>query len=135
LGAGHSSPEEPVSLIITNNEKFVRRIIADRYREDLKQASIGNGHHSFELVHSHSLSPLDRHVIRVFCEADGNDIPGSPVTLEAANQDNALRGNLDEVSSRIISGWAQDTSRPDDPVSLLITDNDHLIFLRLRRSM
>jgi glycosyltransferase involved in cell wall biosynthesis len=122
-----SRPEDPVSLIITNNGRLVERVVANRYRDDLKDAAIGNGYHSFELVLSQSLSPFERHIIRVFCEADGTDIPGSPATLEPVDQRNRIKGNLDEVSPRIISGWAHDTFHPDDPVSLLVTDNDHLV--------
>lgn len=121
-----SRPQDPLSLIITNNDKFVGRVVADRYREDV-EAHIGNGHHGFEFALSHALSPFERHVIRVFYEVDETDIPGSPLTLEPIEQRNTLRGYLDKVSSRIISGWAQDTFRPDDPVSLIITSDDKLL--------
>src|ERR1700721_1608609 len=38
-----------------------------------------------------------------------------------------LRGEIDFVDFETIRGWAQDQSRPDHPVSLIVTDNDALI--------
>lgn len=132
-------PKDPVSLIITNNDEFVSRVIADRYREDLKRASIGNGHHFFELELPLPLSPTDRHVIRVFREVDGTDIPGSPATLEPTelspppptlelkDAGTTLRASLDIVDTQVISGWVHDTARPDEPLGLIITNNDRLV--------
>jgi glycosyltransferase involved in cell wall biosynthesis len=75
-------PEDPVSLIVTDNDRLITRVLANRYREDLKEAAMGSGRHSFELALPQPLSPLERHVVRVCREIDGIDIPGSPVTIE-----------------------------------------------------
>ncbi len=129
-----SNPEEPVGLIVTDNDQPVMRMPADRYREDLEQAAIGSGRHSFEIEFPRPLSPSTRHVIRVCREFDGMELTGSPVTLEPLQAAGAqsksadeLRGNIDLVGWRLISGWAQDTTRPDEPVSLIVTDNDQLV--------
>jgi glycosyltransferase involved in cell wall biosynthesis len=129
-----SSPEEPVGLIVTDNDQPMMRMPADRYREDLEQAAIGSGRHSFEIEFPRPLSPSTRHVIRVCREFDGMELTGSPVTLEPLQAAGAqsktadeLRGNIDLVGWRLISGWVQDTTRPDEPVSLVVTDNDQLV--------
>jgi autotransporter-associated beta strand protein len=43
-------PEAPVCLDIFVGGRLVGRVLANRYREDLKQAGIGSGHHSFEFT-------------------------------------------------------------------------------------
>lgn len=75
-------PDEPVSLIVTSNGSLIARVLANRYRDDLKDADVGSGRHGFELLLPQPLSPFERHVVRICQETDGSDIPGSPVTLE-----------------------------------------------------
>jgi hypothetical protein len=43
-------PEVPLTLEIQFDEKVVVRVVADRYRADLKAANLGSGHHGFEFV-------------------------------------------------------------------------------------
>ena len=43
-------PEAPVCLDIFAGDRLIGQILADCYREDLKQAGIGSGHHGFEFV-------------------------------------------------------------------------------------
>jgi len=122
-----SQPDKPVSLIVTDNGRLLERVVANLYRDDLRDAAIGNGHYAFELIPKRRLSPFERHIVRVFSESDGTDIPGSPATIEPLDPRTRIKGNLDEVSSRLICGWAFDTLNPDIPVSLLITENDRLL--------
>jgi glycosyltransferase involved in cell wall biosynthesis len=95
-------PDEPVSLVVTNNDKLVTRVLANRYRGDLAEAEIGNGRHAFEIVLVEPLSPFELNHIRVFSEADGRDVPGSPVVLKpsrglGANERQYLSGLLDRI--------------------------------------
>jgi hypothetical protein len=99
-----SNPEDPISLIVTDNDQLVTRALANRYREDLREAAMGSGRHSFELVLPQPLSPLKRHVVRVYREIDGTDIPGSPVTIEpsgtlGADEKELVAGLLGQIGT------------------------------------
>jgi hypothetical protein len=43
-------PEAPVCLDILVGGRLVGQVLANRYREDLKKAGIGSGHHSFKFA-------------------------------------------------------------------------------------
>jgi hypothetical protein len=77
-----AKPETPVSLVITDSDQVIARVLANRFRDDLKKSGIGNGRHSFEFTLTPPLSPFQPHVVRVYSETDGIDVPGSPVMLE-----------------------------------------------------
>lgn len=78
-----AQPDVPVSLLVTDNDRLIGRILANRYRADLQQAGIGSGRHSFAFQFAKSLAPFENHVLRVRRESDGADLAQSPVTLEA----------------------------------------------------
>jgi hypothetical protein len=87
----------PVTLLITANDVLLARVLADRLRDDLMQAGIGNGRHSFE-VKLTGLSPLHRQVIAVRRESDGAELGRSPVVLEPAQSfDAALRNHCADL--------------------------------------
>src|SRR6202453_2165753 len=87
-----ANPDVPVSLLITDNDELVGRILANRYRRDLEESGIGSGRHSFEFEFQKSLAPLEKHVLRVRRENDGADLAQSPVTIEPAHTfDTAVR--------------------------------------------
>ncbi len=74
-------PDTPVSLLITVNDQLLHRVLADRPRNDLRVAGIGDGRHSFDVT-LRGLSPLGRHAFAVRREIDGAHLPGSPIVLE-----------------------------------------------------
>jgi hypothetical protein len=79
-------PTEPVNLIVTCNDNFVARIVANRYRADLKQAGIGNGRHSFQFVFPTELAPFESQSVAIRREQDGLHLPGSPVVLRPISE-------------------------------------------------
>ena len=86
-----ASPKTPMELVILDNGEVVGRALANHYREDLKSAGMGDGYHGFILVIPGGLSPLTPHVIQVLGEADGCELPDSPVTIApGASFDTAL---------------------------------------------
>ena len=43
-------PEAPVCLDLYAGGRLIAQVLANRYREDLKRAGIGSGHHSFRFA-------------------------------------------------------------------------------------
>ena len=102
-----TSPDTPVSLLVTDNDRLIGRVLANRHRADLEKAGFGSGRHAFEFQFPQSLAPFERHVIRVRRESDGADLGRSPLTLEPARDFNAFaRDTLNELIQR--SGTDED---------------------------
>ena len=126
-----SRSDAAVDLLITNNGVEAGSILADRYRADLVEAEIGNGHHAFDFKFPPGAISTESHIIRIFEKSTGVELPGSPVTLKASQSfefvAKALVGSLDLVSPQKIAGWARDELRPAAAVTLSIFDNDEPI--------
>jgi len=75
-------PQSPMALTILSNGEVIARVLANRYRQDLQKAGMGDGRHAFSVMIPGGLSPLTRHVIQIVGESDGCEMPGSPVALE-----------------------------------------------------
>jgi O-antigen biosynthesis protein len=96
-----SQPDVPVSLLVIDNDKLLGRILANRYREDLENAGIGTGRHGFEFQFPKSLPPFEKHVIKVCREADGAELPKSPVVIEPSQVfDKAAQDALSDIIRR-----------------------------------
>lgn len=117
-------PDRAVWLSIFDNGIEIGRVEANRFRDDLFRANIGDGRHSFKFVFPHALDPKHKHVIRVRTDR-GDDLPGSPIELKA-NTGSSMRGHLDHVDRHHVDGWCQDSGSPNASVSLVITDNGEL---------
>lgn len=96
-----AQPDAPVSLLITDNDQLIGRILANRYRRDLEEAGIGSGRHGFELKFEKGLTPLEKHVLRVCREHDGINLAQSPITIEPTQTfDAAVQKTLAELVRR-----------------------------------
>jgi glycosyltransferase involved in cell wall biosynthesis len=72
-----------LALALLDNGVVIARALANRFRQDLAEADIGTGRHAFAFAIPGGLAPRERHVIQVIGEADGCEIPGSPVIIDA----------------------------------------------------
>lgn len=77
-----SDPKRPIGLVVTCNDSFVGRFLANRYRDDLKQAGIGDGRHSFGFQFPRDISPFVAQSVCIRRELDGKHMPGSPFVLQ-----------------------------------------------------
>jgi glycosyltransferase involved in cell wall biosynthesis len=102
------SPQSPVPLVFLTNGEVIARALANRHRDDLERAGIGDGRHGFSISIPGGLSPLSRHVIQVLGEADGCEMPGSPVTIESAA---AFDAALEHAVSTAVSALALPAER------------------------
>src|SRR5262245_34071343 len=118
-----SRPEDPVSLLIIDNDALIGRVLANRYRADLQQSGIGNGRHAFKFDFVQGLSPSERHEIQLRSETDGAEMPGSPFILEPARTFDA---DVERTMSHTLAqcGLYEDIPRK---VEFLANELDHLI--------
>jgi O-antigen biosynthesis protein len=129
-------PDVPLSLLICNNDRLIGRLMANAYRQDLKEARIGNGRFAFDFEFPTPLVPFETNVIRVMRETDGAELPGSPVTLRASQSfDSEVERLLAEAISRC--GSAEDIPRKIDflaeQIDLLLQQNADAESLRADR--
>ncbi|MCQ8239641.1 glycosyltransferase [Rhizosaccharibacter radicis] len=81
-----SSPGAPVILLATAEGRLLGRTIANRFRPDVRAAGHGDGRSGFELRFNPPLPPGRSWLLRLSAEADGADLPGSPVRLPAEGE-------------------------------------------------
>jgi glycosyltransferase involved in cell wall biosynthesis len=74
-------PGERMSLLVTADGELIGRTVADRHRPDVERAGIGDGRYGFSVVFDDPLQLNRTSIIRVFREADGQDIPKSPLKV------------------------------------------------------
>jgi glycosyltransferase involved in cell wall biosynthesis len=116
-------PEIPVNLLITNNDVVVIRILANRYRADLKEAGIGDGRHAFDFEFDGALWAHELNVVRVCRESDGAELPGSPMALPASRSfDEAVQESL----ARALSLCGSDSDLPSK-IDFLVDQIDGLL--------
>jgi glycosyltransferase involved in cell wall biosynthesis len=115
--------DEPLALVILDNGEMIARVLANRYRRDLLQAGIGSGRHGFSLHMPGGLSPLTRHVIQVLGEADGCEMPTSPVVIEASSGFDAA---LEHALSSAVAALATPAQR-ERVLTLLAAQMERLL--------
>jgi hypothetical protein len=101
-------PANPVALSIFDNGMVIARVLANRYRFDLRAAGIGEGRHSFDVTIPGGLTPLRRHVISIKRDRDGAELHGSPIVIDAASTfDAALERSLADAVTALGSSGAE----------------------------
>ncbi|MBF0860308.1 glycosyltransferase [Gluconobacter sp. LMG 31484] len=119
--AGESG--DPAALQVLDNGRLIARVIANQHRPDLKQAGFGDGRLGFDLLIPAPLSAHERHIIQVRREADGTELIGSPVVLEATGTfDDDLRELL-----RQVAGGAQTNDERETILAFLAQIADDLL--------
>jgi hypothetical protein len=73
--------DAPVSLRMLDHGIVIGQVLADRYREDLQQAGIGDGRHGFSLIVPGGLSPLVPHAIQIQRVCDGQPLQPARATV------------------------------------------------------
>lgn len=74
-----ANPEAPVCLDVTRDGRRIMRLLANRYRADVRAAGLGSGCHGFDLT-----LPSGFGVIEVVRSADGTSLPRIGRAAEAA---------------------------------------------------
>jgi hypothetical protein len=124
-----SNSAAPVRVEILDDDILMATVKADLFREDLKQAGLGDGRHQFRLAIPDSLKDGKPHLMRARIAGTTNELRNSPKTFPSTqaiqpNQPAVFEGFLEHVSATEVIGWAVDRSRPGEPVEVEILDGD-----------
>ncbi len=135
--AWDSTRSEALLLRIYDNGIPIGEVLADRFRDGLVTAGIGDGRHAFSYAFPFALAHDQRHSIDVRRADDGRRLADSPKIIEPevaaafppthCASPARWRGCLDAATRLRIDGWAWDELTPDRPVRLLILDNGEII--------
>ncbi len=130
-----AAPKQPVMVVLLDNGAEIARLPADRYREDLEAAGIGDGRHSFSVRVPGGLATGSWHRLELYAEADWVLLNGVPAVLKPVEAEKLpaavtlgpLRGNLELVGHNRIGGWAQDPADAERAVGLVFLANGRVV--------
>jgi O-antigen biosynthesis protein len=75
------TPNDPAAVEILVGDRVILTVIADRFRDDLLGAEVGNGCHGFLVDNILAYLPPGTRTITVRRASDAAEIPGSPVAI------------------------------------------------------
>jgi O-antigen biosynthesis protein len=75
------TPDEAIDVEFLVGDVVVLKVTADRFRDDLLAAEVGNGRHGFMVENLLAYLPPDAQRIMVRRGTDGLEIPGSPLAV------------------------------------------------------
>ncbi|MBE7212030.1 MAG: glycosyltransferase [Gluconacetobacter diazotrophicus] len=122
-------PNRPATLLVTLNGSLLGRLVANRFRPDLRDAGIGDGRHGFELRFETPLSPLVPHLLRITDELDGSELDRSPFLIEPADR---LDASALRRLETLLADDLDDPLRLDERLDFLINQVDRLLSRRAR---
>jgi glycosyltransferase involved in cell wall biosynthesis len=117
-----------VGLVVTANGRIISHLLANRFRQDLKDAGLGDGRHGFDILLP-ELSALITHQVHVRRLADGAELTGSPVILPAAT---AFDADAERSFAALLADLDADTGE-DRALAFLVQQSDLLISRRADR--
>jgi glycosyltransferase involved in cell wall biosynthesis len=95
-------PDTPISIIVTADDEVIGRVLANRFRSDLKAGGVGNGRFSFDLRPTTILRPNRRYMICARRETTGAHLNGSHAVLEASTAfDREMEGDITAILSAV----------------------------------
>ncbi len=118
-----AAPEAPVALQVIDNGVPIMRVLANLARADLAVAGMGSGRHSFDVIVPGGLSPLVRHILHVRREADGTELPGSPMVIEATG---GFDAGLQQAIASAVAAIGSDDDR-DRALAFIMEQTDLLL--------
>ena len=123
-----NQPQERLKVTISMDGKVENFVVADKYREDLKQLGYGDGYYGFEVPNPGILYDSNPHTIEGFVE---DSIPLKTNIIQPfifkLNRP-YYKARIDGISvNRFVQGWALDTNNPHQVLTVEIIDGDDVI--------
>jgi hypothetical protein len=110
--ADPTQPDQPVTVEIFADDRWLGSAVAMSYREDLEQAGLGTGHHHFNFLLPIELFDGNPHLISARPRGCGKNLDNSPMQLAGAGpaeipQAARAHGMLDVITEDgWVEGWA-----------------------------
>lgn len=82
-------PDEPIKVDIYDGDQLLTTLVADQYRDDLKDVGLGNGRHTFEMDPPPKLRDGTPHPIRAKFAGTPHELNVSPRTFICTEEDTA----------------------------------------------
>lgn len=119
-----NDPNNAITVDIYSDNVLVRTVLASEFRQDLLDASKGNGFHGFDITTPNTLRDGQSHSIRATIGGTNIDLFATPRTINCP-AGFAFDGFLDTADCNVIGGWAWDSMQPDTPLTVdVYIDND-----------
>ncbi len=118
------SPERPdlrLDIEILCNGSVVATGRAEGFREDLRQAGIGDGRYQFQIPIAPELFDGKSHNLTARDAMSGQEVPGGPHVFRGV----PIQGSFDVIAEDQAHGWAFDPGRPHERVEVEIMCVDH----------
>ncbi len=121
-------PDSPVNVDIYDGDTLLATVKADRLRQDLLNAGVGNGYHGFSYSVPASLKDQQAHSVSVRLSGTEVKLDNTPKLITCGGAPPAYAGYHDgPADCRVIAGWAWDSNQPNSPVSVDIYDGETLL--------
>ncbi len=112
-----SKPDERLKVVVYVDDKPVAEGVADKFREDLLKAGIGDGRYGFEIELPEDIFDEESHEIRVL--EKGVELKNSPMKKLHSK----IIGKVDPIKE------ANDTLLRNNPDTLLITVTGRILLM------
>jgi len=100
-------PGDRLTVEFFCGKRRIGEAVASLFRQDLRQAGVGDGSHGFEFELPRELLEGGEHVIHVRFKHSGLELDQSPRLLRPS-----FSGALDELDGAVLTGWAWDPYHP-----------------------
>jgi len=129
-----TQPAARLVVQLLKGTQLVGVATADEYREDLKDAGIGDGRHAFTLRISDLLRDGNIHELRVVTQQPpdcqvGAALPYKSAALPRKSNDSNVRGvlNRDALHRGALCGWAMDKGNPSRKLVVQVLEDSTVI--------
>ncbi|HUZ64771.1 MAG TPA: glycosyltransferase, partial [Acetobacteraceae bacterium] len=123
-------PDVPARLEIMDGDRLLARVVANRFRQDLRDAGMGDGRCGFEVMLPRGLNPAETHAIHVRRAEDKAELKGSPMLLETAETfDPAARARF-AASLEAKAAAAHSPAEVDEMIDFLVAETDRMLNAR-----
>ena len=122
-------PAASVPLLVMADDRLLERVVANVSRPDVHKAGFGHGRAGFEVVFNPPLTPSRSWLIYVRSEFTGEDMPGSPLRIEASH-------DFDEAAQRAFAATLAAFAAPeelDQRIDFLGQQRERLLQMRADR--
>ena len=117
-----NQPNAIINVDILDGSTIIASVPANLYREDIRNAGIGDGFHGFSFTTPASLKNGVVHTIRTRFGGTATDLTMSPRTINCSGVAPNYQGFHDGAGCNTISGWAWDANDPNNPINVDLYD-------------